>query len=210
MKAMTPRVGTKFVDCFGSVSPAQARALATDEGVGAVLRYENMGAEEMEMLLGEGLLVGLVVTAPMPGFQPSSALAQEKFSAAVEHFVGLDVPDAVSVIVDLETMGGDAGDRIAYANGAAAVIVSAKLDPAGYFGAGVGLTSAELTALVVNRYLKSLSRVTDANGVLAEPACGWAGHQIYPGNQKLACGLLVDFGMFGTDYEGRSFTLVGG
>jgi hypothetical protein len=210
MKAVTAPVGAKFVDCWaGPTTAAQAKALATEDGAAVILRYEDMGAEELDWLLEEGLLVGLVITSPAPGYQPSAALAQSKYQAAVAHFVSLDVPETVSVIADLETMGGESTDRIAYANAAAAVIASARLDPAGYIGSGVGLTSAELYVLAVNRYLKGLSRVTDTTSALAEPACGWVGYQVYPGNQRSKSGVLVDYGILGTDYEGRALVVIG-
>jgi hypothetical protein len=211
MKAVSAPVGAKFADCYaGPTSAAQAQALVAEDGVQVILRYEDMSAAELEWLLAAGLLVGLLVTSPPPGYQPSASLAQEKYQAAIEHFVGLDVPETTSVLADLETMGGAPADRTAYTNGAAAVITSARFDPAGYIGSGVGLTSAELYALAVNRYVKGLSRVTDAAGALAEPACGWVGYQVYPGNQRSKSGVLVNFGILGTDYEGRSLTLVSG
>jgi hypothetical protein len=210
MKAVAAPVGSKFADCYaGPTSAAQAKALVTEDGVDVILRYEDMGADELAWLLDAGLLVGLVITSPPPGYQPSASLGQSKYQAAVEHFVGLDVPETISMIADFETMGGESTDRIAYANAAAAVIASARFDPAGYIGSGVGLTSAELFALAVNRYLKSLSRVTDTTGALAEPACGWVGYQQYPGNQRSKSGVLVDFGILGTDYEERSLIVIG-
>jgi hypothetical protein len=209
MKAVTAPVGAKFVDCWaGPTTAAQAQALVTEDGAAVILRYEDMGAEELDWLLEAGLLVGLVITSPAPGYQPSAAMAQSKYQAAVAHFVHLDVPETVSVIADFETMGGESTDRVAYANAAAAVIASARLDPAGYIGSGVGLTSAELYVLAVNRYIKGLSRVTDTTGALAEPACGWVGYQQFPGNQKSKSGVLVDFGILGTDYEQRALVVI--
>jgi hypothetical protein len=209
MRAVLPPVGTKFADSYDPLSYAQALTLVNDYGVGAVLRYENLTAGELANLLDAKLLVGLLVTSPEAGYQPTAALAQEKYSAAVATFTALGVPATVSVLADLEEMGGAAADRIAYANAAAGEIASGRFDPAGYFGAGVGLTSLELYDLAVNRYLKGLSRVTDQTGTLAEPACGWVGYQVYPGNRSLPGGLLVDFGILGTDYEGRSLVLIG-
>jgi hypothetical protein len=209
MRAVNAPVGAKFVDCYAGPSAAEARALVLDDGAGVILRYENMGADELSWLLEAGLLVGLVITSPAPGYLPSAAMAQSKYQAAIEHFTTLGVPDAVSVLADFETMGGESTDRIAYANAAAAVTASARLGPAAYIGSGVGLTSAELYALTANRYLKSLSRVTDVAGNLAEPACGWVGYQQFPGNQKSKSGVLVDYGILGTDYEGRALIVIG-
>jgi hypothetical protein len=210
MRTVNAPVGAKFVDCYaGPTTEAQADALVQKDRAEVILRYEDMTAEELEWLLAAGLLVGLVVTSPAPSYQPSASLAQSKYQVAIEHFVGLDVPDSVSVLADLETMGGDVSDRIAYANAAAAVTLSARLGPAAYIGSGVGMTSAELYALAATRYVKGLSRVTDDANALAEPACGWVGYQQYPGNQRSKSGVLVDYGILGTDYEGRSLVLIG-
>lgn len=211
MKAIVVPVGTKFADSFAPVTQAEAASLVSDHGVGAVLRYaDNLTAAELAALLEvPGLLVGLIVSAPEPNTPVSSALAQSKYGVAVERLVNLDTPSGASVIADFETFGGATGDRIAYCNAAGAVIKSASLDPASYFGAGVGLTSAQITDIVVDRYVKSLSQVRDAENNFVEPACGWCGYQVFPGNQKLSNGMLVDFGILGTDYEGRALTLIG-
>jgi hypothetical protein len=212
MRAVTPKVGTKFADTYAPLTAQQATVLVRDYGVGAVLRYENLTAEELSGLLSvPGLLVGLLVTSPKPGYLPTAALATEKHAAAAKHFVSLEVPATATVTIDLETMGGAVADRIAYANAAAQAIVAESLTAGGYIGDGVGMTSAELTELLVTRYLKSESRVTDSANPpnYAEPACGWVGVQQYPGNQRLEDDLFVDFGILGTDYKGRALVLVG-
>lgn len=209
MRAILAPVGAKFADTYEPVTSAAQCATLTANSVAVVLRYENLTASELALLLDNQLLVGLLVTAPEPNTPVSASLAQQKYQAALEHFTGLDVPATASVIADFETFGGPTADRVAYCNAAAAVIASAGLGPACYGGAGMGLTSAELTDLAVTRYVKSLSRVTDPAGDLVEPACGWCGYQVFPGNQSLPNGLCVDFGMLGTDYEGRALALVG-
>lgn len=206
MRVVAAPVGAKFADTYGPVTTAaQAAALAATASI--VLRYENLTEGELELLFGAGLLVGLIVTAPPPGTAVSGALAQAKYGEAAEHFAAdLAAPAGASVLIDLETL---SGDPPGYAVAAASVLASGDLAPATYVGAGAGFTSDALYALPVYPYLKGMSRVEDPAGALVEPACGWCGYQVYPGDQSLAGGLVVDFGVLGTDYRGRTLALLG-
>ncbi len=81
---------------------------------------------------------------------------------------------------------------------------AASRDPAGYVGAGAGLTAAEWSQTLVDRYMRSCSYVP-------EPVEGFSCEQLSPGNTHVHGvtnpTLLVDYDVMRQDYRGRVMTL---
>ena len=201
----TPAPGSRWADTIAHITAAEAAALVADKFTGVFLYAETVTQADIDNALGAGLDVAFVMYSPSPGYQPSAQLGTQMATAACAALKKLSIPATVCLFVDLETMGGAPTDKIAHANAAADVIAAQGFTPGGYIGAGVGLTSAQLFALHVVRYWKSGSRVEDATGALAEPACGWCVVQGMPFDYQVpGGGPEVDLDVVWQDYKGRS------
>lgn len=103
---------------------------------------------------------------------------------------------------------------IEYANGYASRIVTVKsmrdVNKAGlYVGSGLLLTSKQLTDLLVTRYMRSVSRIIDATGAVAEPDRGWDLYQLRPPNVSIpGTGTMWDVSAANQDYRGDGWTVV--
>jgi hypothetical protein len=201
----TPRPGSSWADTIAHITAAEAATLVADHFTGVFLYAETATQDDVDNALEAGLLVAFVMYSPSPGYQPSATLGTQMATAACAALKKLLIPATISLFIDLESMGGVAADKIAHANAAADAIMSEGFTPGGYIGSGVLLTSAQLYALHVVRYWKSGSRVEDATGALAEPACGWCAIQGIPFNYQVpGGGPEVDVDTVWQDYRGRS------
>ncbi len=206
MRAVEAPPGTKACDSWSPISDAHADALL-GAGIGAFARYtDNITNAELQMLLGTGALVFFVTSSPSNGYVPTDNLARSKHTAAYIKLKSLNIPATVCSFVDLEGMSGPPAAQISYAEASCSCLTN--FTPGLYCGAGVGLTGHELYAIPsAKRYWKSLSRVEDRFGAIAEPQCGWAAVQAYPPN-LIVNGVQVDIDMLQKDFEGRSVICV--
>lgn len=199
----TAPIGAKAFDTVARVTAGQAAALYS-AGFRVAFRYAvSITVGELADLTGAGHLVSFVMYSPPEGYTPHAADAVSAASRACAALHALGVPSGIVVWIDAEGMGGTPDERIAYINAAADTIIGAGFIPGLYVGAGVGLTSGELFGLHVHRYWKSLSRVVDRNGQLAEPACGWCCVQGFPPNVTVE-GVQVDCDEVFEDYAHRT------
>lgn len=207
MRIVTASPGMKACDSYEPLTSDHVDALL-GAGVQVFMRYtENLSGGELQMILSKKGLVGFVTTSPANGYAPTMALATQKHQAALMRIKALGVGPGVTSFVDLEGMGGDFQSRIDYANAALGAMTPYCIGGV-YVGAGVGLTSKELYDLPqATRYWKSLSRVQDRFGQIAEPDCGWAIIQAYPPN-LMVNGVVVDVDLCQSDFHGRSITCV--
>lgn len=191
----------KAADSYEPLSQADAIALKA-AGIEAIARYENITAEELQILLNTGLAVFFVITSPANGYTPTIMLGRQKHQAAAAHFYNLGIPVTTSVFVDLESMGGIYADQMAYAHAACDALHGFTVGI--YAGCGLAMTGKELYSIPsATRYWKSGSRVTDRYGNISEPDCGWACIQDPRFNQDIG-GHKYDFDYLGSDYKGRS------
>lgn len=197
---MIPRVskiathGARGFDTVSKITRDSAAALVA-AGMNFGCRYlgdgpNSLTSEEIDAMIGAGLAVSPVTYGG--DFDPIAAVARAQ---------RIGLPKATTIWLDVEGQTGDADALIAKINGWASVVRKAWYDPGIYVGADALLTSAELFALDVDRYWKSMSRVEDRNGLLAEPRCGWCMTQFYP--SAWVAGVWVDFDAIGKDYKNR-------
>lgn len=189
------------VDSVHLFTPAEAQGLRT-AGVKGVAQY-----------LGSLTRAGAqgIVDAGL-GLFPVTYADHWDGPRAVAELQALAFPQGLTAFLDVEGVVSSSAALIASINQWATAILAAGYVPGLYVGAGALLTSAELYALKVERYWKGISRVEDRNGALAEPLCGWAMIQRFPGDQvfkssddvpPVLYGLEVDVSVVGTDYRGR-------
>ena len=207
MRIVSPDIGARAIDSYSPITPDHADALL-GAGIQCVGRYtDNLSGGEFQMLLGKKFLVFFITTSPANAYVPTVALAQQKHQAALMRIKALGVGPGATSFVDLEGMGGDFQSHIDYANAALGAMTPYCVGGV-YVGDAVGLTSKELYDLPqAVRYWKSESRVQDRFGQIAEPQCGWAICQAYPGNVVIN-GVQVDVDMCQEDYQGRRITCV--
>ena len=108
----------------------------------------------------------------------------------------LGCPLGVTTMLDVEGVNLTAADTIARANTWAVAFKKAQRDPGGYVGAGSGLTAAEWSGLVIDRYMRSCSLVPT-------PSEGFCVLQLFPPNQHLGEGLVVDWEVVEQDFKRR-------
>jgi hypothetical protein len=205
----TPTPGSRWADTISHITATEAAALVADKFTGVFLYAEQVTQSDIDLALSAGLQVAFVMFSPAPGYQPSAALGASMATVACQKLRALNLPAGLTLFIDLESMGGLPADKIAHANAAAAVIVKMGFIAGGYIGAGVGLTSAELYALLVTLYWKSGSIVLDRNGQHAEPGCGWAVVQGMPFDYKVpGGGPEVDLDVVWEDYRGRTVVVL--
>lgn len=137
------------------------------------------------------------------GWRPENLDPQRALAA----LHALAIPSNVTVWLDLEAQPGTSLSIISAVNQWGVAIEQGHYIPGLYVGAGHKLTSAELHALHVFRYWEGCSRLTDANGNIAEPFNGWCGRQLFP-NDQIIDGTDVDVDIYHQDFKSRVATLV--
>lgn len=189
--------GARGVDTYSTVTRDQAAWLAQD-GFEFVVRYlGNLSPAERDVILGEGLALGIVTFAK-----------EWNGLTALQHLSSLALPAGATVFLDVEDVNLSSETLVGVIEAWARVVSGAGFDPGGYFGAKCLLTSEEMYALSLRKYWHSCSRVVDRNGKEAGPQCGWAMRQLYPPNVDLPCGLRVDLDVLEEDYSGRRVSFV--
>jgi hypothetical protein len=188
------RVGAMGFDVDMVIAPTIAKALRNAGMIFAVRYLGSLTSAECDSLLGAGLALMPVTFAD--AWNGPQTVAQLRACGILE---------GVTVWLDVEGLG---GDPTTAAEGAKAKIRTwadevraAGFDPGLYVGAQALLTSQELYELPVDRYWHSMSRITDRNGALAAPICGWCMHQLYP--TVPVAGIPVDVNFIQKDFRDR-------
>ena len=191
---------------FVGARGADSVALVTSDGASAL---KGAGINFVFQYLGSVTAAGVqaIVDAGL-AFMPVTYADQFNGPSAVAHLQALNLPAGCTVWLDLESIGTSVPVPllIQQINLWASTISTAGYQPGLYVGASSQLTSLELYELNVVRYWHSMSRILDRNGQLAEPACGYCVHQLYP-TQNCA-GWAVDLNFVQQDYQGRLPTWV--
>jgi hypothetical protein len=194
-------VGAKGFDTVAPITKTLAKGLKA-AGMDYAVRY--LGAlpkTEVEIITEAGMAIMPVTYGLKHGTVPGMTLGKTFGGSSVKHATSAGIVAGTTVWLDLEDCAGTAQDVIAFVNAWASEVQQGGFMPGLYVGAGALLTSSELYALKVVRYWHSLSRVTDRNGALAEPGCGWCMYQLYP--SITVASVLVDVDYIQQDYRGR-------
>jgi len=192
ISALVP-VGARLVDCVTALTDTSAAELRR-AGVDGAIRYlGSVTVAEMGAITVAGL--GVMVVTYADRFDGSSALAE---------LSAIGYPAGATVWLDVECLGAklETSTIVGEINAWARVVASAGYVAGLYVGANALLTSAELTALLVTRYWRGMSRLVDRAGTLAEPAPGYCVSQLYPTTTIVGVSVDVDFA--GQDWQGRS------
>ena len=178
------------VDCVTVLTADSATALRS-QGIRFACRYlGSLTPVELTDILAAGMMVSPVTYAD-----------QFDGAASVAELRALGIPLGVTVWLDVEGVGTMVpAIVIAKINTWAYAVSSAGYQPGLYVGANGVLSAAELYALNVVRYWRSMSLVP-------EPACGFCMTQLQP--TTMIDGVSVDVDVVGHDYRGRLPTMVG-
>ena len=192
ISAVVP-VGARLVDCVTALTDTSAAELRR-AGVDGAIRYlGSVTAEEMADITAAGL--GALVVTYADRFDGSTALAE---------LTAIGYPAGATVWLDVEGLGAklEASVIVGEINAWARVVQGAGYLAGLYVGANALLTSAELTALLVTRYWRGMSRIRDRADAPAEPASGYCMAQLYP--TTTIAGVSVDVDFAGHDWDDRS------
>lgn len=185
-------VGALGFDTIVTIDAAHATKLAA-WGMKFAVRYlGSLSSVEVDTLHDAGLAVMPVTYGG--AFNGDLAVAQLRAAG---------IAPGTTVWLDLEGQGGKRTPvmLVTIVNEWAAKVKAAGYDPGLYVGWDAVLTSTELYALSVDRYWHALSRLSDRNGDLSEPSCGWCMYQLYP--SITVGGVLVDVDVIQKDYKNR-------
>lgn len=200
--------GLAGVDLVGTVTPAIAKGFRA-AGKSFVMRYgKSVTPEEVAAITDEGMGLGFYSYGRQTDFSPQTG--QQDAEAVLDNLrvAGVPVGSMLTLLVDLETPKATIAEVLAYEKeGWAATVTPTGCTSGAYIGAGLGMTSAELTSMAATRYCKSGSKVEDLTGAASEPMCGYCLTQVLPFNQPCG-GAEVDFEFSGQDYFGRSVFMV--
>lgn len=195
-----PGVG---IDTIQVLDAVRCRALR-GAGVQFVMRYlGSLSTAERDVILGEGLGLGVVTYSDAPGWMPSATKGSMYGQADRVHLSSAGIPAGVTVAIDLEGASPDAsaGEVTAFLNARSSLLPAG--DAGLYVGYGGGLTGEQLGALpYIHRYWRSLSNVPT-------PTVGWSLMQASPGNVIIG-GTQVDVDYAQGDFEGRRWMLLWG
>ncbi len=209
LKVVESPVGVLAFDTLSAVSLPQAQALKKF-GFSVAMFYANtVTPESIQACTASGIAVGFTLIGLKDTTVPSAEIGTSNVSGALGRLRGMGVPPGHSLMLDLEGSGHLASDWIAYATAGSLASKALGSPPGAYIGYGLGLSSGEIYALPVFPYWKSISRIFDRNGLLAEPSCGYCMVQQYPDNLTIG-GTQIDVDVIGRDYKGRTVMLVTG
>lgn len=195
MRVVQADVGMRGFDTVAKIDHPRAEALRS-AGFDFAVRYlGKLSLAELKDIVGAGL--GCMAVTYANRFDGLMAVAELRV---------LGMPQGATVWLDAEDVPMKPLELQRAINAWANALRAAGYDPGLYVGSGVGLTSAELYSLGVDRYWHSLSRVLDRHGQLAEPGVGWCMHQLYPSVQR--AGVLVDVDVIQQDYKARVPSMV--
>lgn len=201
-------VGTLACDCYSTPSAAQAQSLYAD-GYRAIGQYAHLvTARSVEECTAAGLGVFFILEGLAAASIPTTVLGQRIAEDGRQHLRALGVPQGVTIAGDLEGEQRLPADWIDFGNTECAIIKAGGDLPLGYYGEGLGLTSAEIQSMAWPRYWKSGSRVKDRFGYFAEPSRGWCVVQGSPFDIARPDGLEIDVDVLWHDYHGNGITLL--
>ncbi len=170
-------------------------------GIEVVLLYLGaVSAESVANVLAAGMgFVPVTYAAAIEGPDPGTL--------TVEQLMALSIPKGTSVILDVEGPSSltDPAGLITKINTWGDIVQAAGYLPGIYVGSPQPLTSAELTALHVFRYMRGQGSMRDRNNALVEPGSGWCGTQMWP--SRMWAGVWSDLDVFGQDYHQRSVVM---
>jgi hypothetical protein len=203
---MVPRIALPApAPCFGidtvaTITPEFMQEIQTDPRVRFIGRYvDGLTSAEVDLIVG--------AQHPLGGnyFLTLFTYADELTPAPlIAKLNELAIPSGVTIWEDIESETMNAIDLMTAINFCGKAFKTAGFDAGEYAGAGEVLTSAQLTSLVVDIYMKSCSKVLDAGNELAEPASGYTGWQGRPNSPfKTGSKLIVDWEAIMGDYLGR-------
>lgn len=202
MKAELSSFPAFGIDTVMPLDAAACRFLVRDGFHFAVRYLSKLTPEELRTVLCSGLALMPVTTSRKAGWSPSGELGERDGDSALLYLQALQIPDGVTVWLDLEGCAGPAQSTIDWVNAWSLVVRSAGYEPGLYVGAGAGLDSDQSWRLpYVTRYWRSCSMVQ-------EPIKrGWCMQQLRPWNRKLGP-LIVDVDVIEDDYLGGRPTWV--
>ena len=201
MKIVEIPVGAVGLDMLAPLSADKAAEMASTALQGTRTypmffeRYvENLTRGELDGILATNSGVILVGESRGEGWIPSADFGAMDGERVVSKRKALDAPPGVTIVCDLEGMGGGPVEAIAYVNAWCRVVQAEDAD-CGYVGAGVPLTPSQLYALPFRLYYRSLSNVQPV------AACDYSILQAYPTIEH--CGVEVDVDFVQRDKKGR-------
>jgi hypothetical protein len=191
-------IGARGVDSYANIDKPELAQSVVDAGAEFAIQYlGRMTPSTRDVILGAGLAL-MPVTLGSSVSRPQVTLAELR---------ALQLPERTTVWLDVEGVFPDVAELEAEINAWAHALIAAGFEPGIYVGAGCPLTSSELYSLSVVRYWKSLSRITDRHGQIAEPIpCGWCMYQLF--ESRSWGGLWSDLNVIQMDYHKRLPTWV--
>ncbi|MHB2027553.1 MAG: hypothetical protein ACYCPT_01895 [Acidimicrobiales bacterium] len=184
------------IDTDSILSVAALAEIAADPAIEFVGRYvDSLTAEEVARIFARKLAILPLTYANE--YDPEPRLRK---------LAALGCPTGVTVVLDVESVKLAPAALVVHINAWASATKAASCDPAGYVGAGAGLTADEWSRTLVDRYMRSCSFVP-------EPIEGFCCEQLSPGNTHVhgvdKPVLLVDYDVMRQDYRGRVMSLWG-
>lgn len=209
------RHGERGFDAYQLLTEAEAVALRnhpTEPCTFAVMYASRCTPAYRDMLLDAGfalMFIGSFVGGDGgvrgPGWVPSAALALGDANLTLTHLTRLEVPQGVSIWLDLEGVGASTGSdlimnlTIDYADAWARRLLTAYYAPGIYVGDGVPLTPRQLHELVAAAYWCSESHVQDV---------AVRGYQMRQLLSSEVAGLTIDYDFIARDFKGGLPTLM--
>ena len=187
----------------GTAKPARVRAIGVDtiqimsETFLSVLRSVDPAVEYVGRYI-DTLTTDEVARVHAAGYAILPFTYANEFDPAprLQKLAALGCPPGVTTFLDIEGVNLQPADTMARANVWAKAFQGAKLDPGGYVGAGAGLSAAQWSSLVIDRYMRSCSAVP-------EPSEGFCVLQLFEPDIMLGEGLEVDYEVVQRDFERR-------
>jgi hypothetical protein len=161
-----------------------------------MLYLGTMTAGSLANLLAAGL-----------GYVPVTYADAFDGGTTVSELQKLGVPQGVTVLLDVEGPGimADPAGLITKINAWGDTVQAVGYIAGVYIGSPQPLTSAELSALRVFRYMRGQGSIRDRNGALAEPSQGWCAIQAWPSQTWAGVWADVDFAW--EDYHSRTLVM---
>lgn len=207
--AVTARPFTFIIDTDQRITPAGLVAMRDDiwTPARAILVYiPLLTADYVADIHGANLAIIPVTYGNRPGFIPSASDGQTKGTADVLKLQSVACPATVTVISDFEETapGATAQQAQAELNARGVIQKQAGFDPGVYVGAEQPMNGAQLDAVMQDRYMKGLSRLTSPGipqGFVIEPLAGWCIEQL--SRTTVLAGINVDVSVIHYDWRGR-------
>ena len=200
--------GLAGIDLIAPVSPAIAKGFVAARKSFVMTYGKTVTAETIAAVTDEGLGLGFYSYGRQSNFSPDTG--KQDAQEILDHLRSLGVPigSMLTLVADLETPKATVAEVLEYEKqGWAATVTPTGCTSGAYLGAGLQMTSAQMFSMAATRYVKSGSRLLDAQGNAAEPECGYVMTQVLPFDQPCG-GAEVDFCFTGHDYFNRSMFML--